>query len=422
LTIRRLTTRLAYNGDGVRTSKTVAGDTTEYTLDLMATLPAVISDTEAVYLYGLDVIAQQQAERLYYVHDGLGSVRQLVHTTGQIETNYTYDPFGVPLVGGEVYNPYQYTGEAWDAGLELLYLRARYYQPGVGRFITKDPWPGNVRQPGSLNAYVYSLNNAVSSVDRTGLQCKDGVCGPEPSQTSVPQNTSAPGSPAGGTTGTGTPTGGAPVGTTGPTAPPQPSPVPGPQETGTPRVCRTPTAPATPFPAPPISFEQWKAHFPADPYSPLWWGDPERVWMAFEAQVNYLANGIDIGSAAQSKTNNPLKGGADGQDYFGRWASLVQFCLNNSRRPPFPTFIKKLRMDTTGKWAFNFEPFFLTLLTTMHRDALERAQDEDYLQFVEDLSGFTREEGVEAWGEILEKILDLKGVLEDMYTYSTTQE
>jgi hypothetical protein len=78
----------------------------------MATLPVVISDTEAVYLYGLDIIAQQQSERLYYVHDGLGSVRQLVDTTGEIQTNYAYDPFGVPLVGGEVYNPYEFTGEA----------------------------------------------------------------------------------------------------------------------------------------------------------------------------------------------------------------------------------------------------------------------------------------------------------------------
>jgi len=50
--------------------------TTQYALDLAATLPLVISDTEAVYLYGLDILAQQQSERLYYVHDGLGSVRQ----------------------------------------------------------------------------------------------------------------------------------------------------------------------------------------------------------------------------------------------------------------------------------------------------------------------------------------------------------
>jgi RHS repeat-associated protein len=151
-------------------SKTVAGDTTQYVLDLAATLPLVISDTEAVYLYGLDIIAQQQAERLYYAHDGLGSVRQLVNAAGQIETNYGYDPFGVPLVGGEVYNPYQFTGEAWDEEVELLYLRARYYQPEVGRFITKDPWPGDDQRPGTLNGYVYVLNSPVNYADPTGRQ------------------------------------------------------------------------------------------------------------------------------------------------------------------------------------------------------------------------------------------------------------
>jgi RHS repeat-associated protein len=165
---RTLTTQFAYNGDGVRTSKTVDGDSTEYALDLAATLPVVISDTDAVYLYGLDIIAQQQSERLYYVHDGLGSVRQLVDTTGWIETNYAYDPFGVPLVGGEVYHPYQYTGEAWDAEVELLYLRARYYQPEVGRFDTKDPWTADASEPLTLNRYVYAGDNPVNYTDPSG--------------------------------------------------------------------------------------------------------------------------------------------------------------------------------------------------------------------------------------------------------------
>ena len=138
-------------------------------LHVAAPLPVVISDTEAVYLYGLDIIAQQQAERLYYVHDGLGSVRQLVDTTGQIATNYAYDPFGVPLVGGEVYNPYQYTGEAWDAEVGLLYLRARYYQPEVGRFITDDPWQGDIWRPGSLNKYSYVRSSPVTRTDPEGL-------------------------------------------------------------------------------------------------------------------------------------------------------------------------------------------------------------------------------------------------------------
>jgi RHS repeat-associated protein len=129
----------------------------------------VISDTDAVYLYGLDILAQQQSERLYYMHDGLGSVRQLVDTTGQVETNYAYDPFGVPVLAGDGSNPYQFTGEAWDAELELLYLRARYYQPEVGRFVSRDPWEGDSRQPQTLlGTYAYVGNNPASYVDPTG--------------------------------------------------------------------------------------------------------------------------------------------------------------------------------------------------------------------------------------------------------------
>jgi RHS repeat-associated protein/uncharacterized repeat protein (TIGR01451 family) len=170
-----LTTQFAYNGDGVRVGKTVGAATTDYLVDLAATLPVVISDTDAIYLYGLDIIAEQLAgaERYYYVHDGLGSVRQLVDTTGQIEANYGYDPFGVPLAGDGVPNPWQFTGEAWDAEVELLYLRARYYQPETGRFITKDPWRGHVQQPPTLNRYVYVTNNPVNLVDPGGRNGED---------------------------------------------------------------------------------------------------------------------------------------------------------------------------------------------------------------------------------------------------------
>ena len=149
---------------------------TQYVLDLAATLPVVISDTETVYLYGLDILAQQQSERLYYAYGGLGSVRhpstglraRLLDGTGDLETNYAYDLFGVPVVGGEVSKPYQYTGEAWDGWVELLYLRARYYQPEVGRFVTKDPWAGDSRQPQTLlGTYAYARTNPRTHVDHT---------------------------------------------------------------------------------------------------------------------------------------------------------------------------------------------------------------------------------------------------------------
>jgi RHS repeat-associated protein len=75
----------------------------------------------------------------------------------------------VPVMGGDGSTPYQFTGEAWDAEVELLYLRARYYQPEVGRFVTKDPWAGNVWQPSTLNRHVYVRKNSVNGIDPGGL-------------------------------------------------------------------------------------------------------------------------------------------------------------------------------------------------------------------------------------------------------------
>jgi RHS repeat-associated protein len=86
----------------------------------------------------------------------------------------------VPLVTGDASNPYQFTGEAWDEEVELLYLRARYYQPETGRFITKDPWAGDVWRPGTLNQYAYVLDNPVNLVDPMGLN-GDGPVGSLPS-------------------------------------------------------------------------------------------------------------------------------------------------------------------------------------------------------------------------------------------------
>ncbi len=167
-----LTTQFAYNGDGVRVGKTIGAATTDYLVDLAATLPVAISDTDAIYFYGLDIIAEQLAgaDRYYYVHDGLGSVRQVLDSAGQIATRYTYDPFGMPLPGDGVPNPWQFTGEAWDAEVELLYLRARYYQPETGRFMTKDPWRGEPSRPGTLNPYLYVRNNPANSTDPSGGQ------------------------------------------------------------------------------------------------------------------------------------------------------------------------------------------------------------------------------------------------------------
>jgi RHS repeat-associated protein len=153
-------------------AKTVDGVTTDYVLDPAAGLTQVLQETTSgqttSYLYGHDLLAQYDSGTwAYHVNDGLGSVRQLADPTGQVVQGYSFSPFGVPLgeSGGE---PYGFTGEQWDAEVELLYLRARYYQPRTGRFITEDPFPGLRGKPQTLNQFVYVTNNAVNRTDPTG--------------------------------------------------------------------------------------------------------------------------------------------------------------------------------------------------------------------------------------------------------------
>jgi RHS repeat-associated protein len=60
----------------------------------------------------------------------------------------------------------------FDVETGLYYRRARYYDPGPGRFISEDP----IGLAGGINAYVYANNNPVNATDPYGLQCRD----PEP--------------------------------------------------------------------------------------------------------------------------------------------------------------------------------------------------------------------------------------------------
>ena len=169
-----LTTEFSYNGAGDRVAKTVDGVTTDYVLDPAAGLTQVLVEStggqQTAYLYGADLLAQYDSGTwVYHVNDGLGSVRQLADLQGQVVASYGFSPFGVPLgeSGGE---PYGFTGEQWDASAGLVYLRARYVSPEIGRFISQDPWQGNMRRPQTLNGYSYVSNNPVHLVDPSGRQ------------------------------------------------------------------------------------------------------------------------------------------------------------------------------------------------------------------------------------------------------------
>ncbi len=104
--------------------------------------------------------------------DGLGSVRAITDGSGNLIQTYQTDPFGVPTQAqGSSTQPFQFTGQQRD-GNGLIYLRARYYDPSSGRFMSRDVSAGATQSPQSLNRYVYVTNNPVLWPDPSGL-CDD---------------------------------------------------------------------------------------------------------------------------------------------------------------------------------------------------------------------------------------------------------
>ena len=158
-----------YNGLGDRLRQTVNSSQTNYILDLNNNLAQVLSDDSNTYLYGLGRIAQQNTvDWQYYQGDALGSVRQLSDPAGVVTLARSYEPFGKVLNSEDKeITSYAFTGE-WSDPTGLIYLRARYYDPATGRFLSRDPFPGTIISPRSQQPYVYAINNPVLYVDPSG--------------------------------------------------------------------------------------------------------------------------------------------------------------------------------------------------------------------------------------------------------------
>jgi RHS repeat-associated protein len=95
-------------------------------------------------------------------------VRQLATDTGNVNLTQTYNPFGdLNSTTGLDNTAYGFAGE-WTDNTGLQYLRARYYAPTQGRFLTRDTWQGTYTRPASLHRYTYAENNPVLYTDPSG--------------------------------------------------------------------------------------------------------------------------------------------------------------------------------------------------------------------------------------------------------------
>ena len=103
--------------------------------------------------------------------NGLGSVRQELDSSEDVDAVNSYRPFGLPLDGSGG-DPYGFAGEPWESNVRLLYLRARYYNPYLNRFISPDTIVPDYAFPPSIHKYAYVHNNPVNFTDPSGHQAE----------------------------------------------------------------------------------------------------------------------------------------------------------------------------------------------------------------------------------------------------------
>jgi RHS repeat-associated protein len=116
---------------------------------------------------GLDEVWVRREDDLtdFIIADPLGSTVALLSPTGTVNTDLTYEPFGnTARVGASTDNSLGFTGRE-DDGTGFFYYRARYYHPGLARYISEDP----LRFGDGINPYTYVRNSPANARDPLGL-------------------------------------------------------------------------------------------------------------------------------------------------------------------------------------------------------------------------------------------------------------
>ena len=175
----KTTASYKYDVDGLRISKTVDGhsidqiwnDDKQIAVDADGSNPykAQIDIRGTNLLAGCEFVQAVKSDYTYYTQNAHGDVVNLTDNNGAVTKTYQYDAFGVEKnIDDTDTNAFRYCGEYYDKETATIYLRARYYSPSTGRFISRDSFAGSNNDPLSLNLYTYCHNNPVSGTDSTG--------------------------------------------------------------------------------------------------------------------------------------------------------------------------------------------------------------------------------------------------------------
>jgi RHS repeat-associated protein len=162
--------KYVYDALGRRTSKRNRdGKIIHYLYDCYSLVQELDENLKVITSYFYDINTGhllsiiRGGKTYYYLLDHLGSVIALSNEKGEIIAEYEYDAWGNIIKEVEyIENPFRYRGSEWDKESGLYYFKTRYYDPCIGRYISKNPSSDSLMNPQSLNKYSYAYNNPLS--------------------------------------------------------------------------------------------------------------------------------------------------------------------------------------------------------------------------------------------------------------------
>ena len=167
--------RYGYDSVGLRILKIGDDGFRRYTYDDLSVVTEAdqLNATVTKYDYGLDQLVSLDNVvdgRSFFHLDVLRSTANATGASGEIRQSILYDAWGNERDRiGLSPNKFTYTGHEKDSETSLIYAKARFYDAGVGRFLSQDSMLGDTDSPPSLHRFTYVHSNPASLIDPSGL-------------------------------------------------------------------------------------------------------------------------------------------------------------------------------------------------------------------------------------------------------------